>query len=158
MFDDKKRAIFSYYDGEKETLGDPLAIMRSFMVKLKVEGFDLAELIQTIAPVDKEGPPVDELRFSDAVDTLLPAIRDAFKVKPLDQGGLTEAETLDLLSQFLEFQMELKKNTEPTLSGSACMDGIPEPNHSPTKRSADSVSICPEPKISKRRPRLKASR
>lgn len=91
------RAIFRFWDGQRDRAADPLEILRALendsLVNLEVESaFMLA---------------------GDAEATLktVQLVRRAFGVKDFTQGGLLEAECLDLIENFYDFLSSLKKNT-----------------------------------------------
>jgi hypothetical protein len=65
---------------------------------------------------------------------LVKQIRDVFNVKPFEQGGLTEVETIDLLNHFLIYVGSIKKNSS----------GYPTPPEEGTSGTSDSPSDdCP---------------
>lgn len=141
----KDRQIYKYHDGNSEVLGDPVSISRHFLVDIQAQGYDPEQLFKTISE-----PANDIKRYSEAMDTLLPAIRQAFNVKPLSHGGLTEGETLNLLADFLSFQANLKKNTETSQSGLEHTDSPPDTD-SQGSDSLDSGLIVKEFKTRKPR-------
>lgn len=100
------RHIFRYWAGEADRwrFGDPVVIGRA----LEAACPDYADHLATIAAPAKlpPGPLLDELKAKRAAATssLVSACRKAFGVEPLtDGGGLTEAETLGVLADYLRF-------------------------------------------------------
>jgi hypothetical protein len=112
----RSRDIFIYHDGTGKRRADPLVAM----AKIEDACPDLAHLL-TLATADAEmrvmpGPVGDAIKGSkrEAVAKLLEVTRTAFGVKPLgDKDGLTDAETLALLTSFLKFMGGLAEEARP---------------------------------------------
>lgn len=101
-FKPKERLIYSYWDGQRQRQGDPLALVRSLT---SVDGVSLDIDAKLAAGSTPDAPK--------AMGRLIDAVRTVFGVKPLDDGGLTEAETLALLYHFLEFIQEVQADALP---------------------------------------------
>jgi hypothetical protein len=135
MFDANQRQIFEYHNGVRKVKGDPLTIHRKLILAAKTEGHDLEELIKVVAqPVEVgkkkkkseiELENVQVTHYFQSVDILLGLIRGAFNVKPVEEDGLTESETLILFNDFICYFAELKKNTETSANSSPSTD-IPQ--------------------------------
>ena len=106
----ESRNIFRYFDGQQETGADPLLIFRKFSAHKE---FDLqrhcSDLVSGVPELENEASRI-------AVD----ALREIFGIQPWHeetnpagekiQVGLTEAETLGILNDFMLFADSLKKN------------------------------------------------
>ena len=125
MFNRKKpgrasgRVVFRYFDGREDVHADPLLILR----KLEEHGGpNWKETVQTAgrteAAFDIEPPDVAKER-QKRKDALLADVADmtrkAFGLSPMDKSGegLTEAEQIGVLSQYLEYVGGLAKEAAP---------------------------------------------
>ena len=81
---------------------------------------------------DLTGPSFAALRLPAAM-AILAAVRRAFKVKPLDEDGrgLTELETLLLLTRFMQWMTKKNETLATSPNSSPSTDGLP---------SADSIT------------------
>ena len=95
----RNRAIFSFWDGAKQRVIDPLTAWRALRAH---PDFDPERDIEGIRQDDEQ-----------ALSHTLAAVREAFGVKAFADGGLTEAETLALLAEFMAYIGAVKKNTSP---------------------------------------------
>jgi hypothetical protein len=140
-FNNRRRALFRYWDGAKWRAADPLLILRGIAEhpKLTVEHLNLLS-----AP----GGIPQEMAL-EAFDTVIGAARDIFGIKEWNesQRGLTQAETRDLLSRFMAFVNSLKKSGSDTPTMPAPTATLPSIDNSPdvnTKFSPVSHSISSE--------------
>lgn len=137
----RSRAIFRYHDGVKERAGDPLAIYRALRALPDFEW-----------EADAKGVDRGD---EDSIRRTLAAIRhpSTFAAKPFDGDtltGMTDGETLNLLSQFVWYLESLKKNgsgpqTSPAVTEPTASSGAMDLN-SATKPVSDSGSTSSEPK------------
>src|SRR5262245_62870474 len=121
MFDEAKRKIFPFHDGERERKADPLVIQRSLHRRL---GRKLDEHLKALGAVARlpemflkelTEPVMDDMRSKEhaAVEALAAAAREAFGVKSLEDGGLADGECLDLLAAFLEKVQQWEDEARP---------------------------------------------
>ena len=125
------RQIYRYYDGQKVVTADPLVIYKRLMDRGPTLAVDMKVSATTMKGNVK------------AHDDSLRKIREIFDVKPLDQGGLTEIETLALLDHYLVFEDVQKKIAprRPTSPGETSPSSSPSTDAAPpTPSSTDSGS------------------
>ncbi len=131
----RRRAIFRYWDGRAFRAADPLAVYRK---------------LATHSRFDWERHPKEiDAGDAEATETTLAAVREVFRVTPFDtlkRTGLTEAETLTLLIDFVGYLGLLKKSIRlppisrrPTVPASS-----PTTNEPTTSATSDSGSTSPE--------------
>lgn len=140
-----------FFDGRRWRSADPLAIARAFFTHPSFDWDETPELLRTgVATVQLE-----------AFRVIGVAVRDVFGIRPLDQGGLSDRECLDLLAEFRQYLGDVKKNgnlfqisqasTDPLLqdelpiptrpdlgSGSTPIEPSPERPGSPAEATCDS--------------------
>lgn len=143
-----ERVIYNYWDGEKMIRADPMVLFKAIMAA----GADLWIDIKVSMSEMKDAPK--------AFDNAVKKIRGIFNVKSLTDGGLTEAETLNLFDSFLVYVEELKKNSKtfPTLPtatsvplGNSTGASPPTPNTSDSG-STDNVPLTVAPSMSPSEP------
>lgn len=104
----RRRAIFTYWNGQRLVSNDPMRIFRSLLTHPK---FDWNQHPQLIDDYGRE-------RESHAErEIVLDAIRDVFHVTAYDPDtgkGLTEEETLSLLWSFTHYCNSKKKSGNPS--------------------------------------------
>lgn len=124
-FNNRHRAIFKYWDGRKWRAADPLVAFRALMGHSKLTSEHLT-LLQ-----DPSAAP--ENMAVEAFDVALEATRDVFGITAWTEktGGLTTAETRNLLMGFMGYILSLKKSGSPTPTS-------PEPT-GPTSSSPSST-------------------
>jgi hypothetical protein len=132
MFRPKERLIYTYWDGQKDRAGDPLELIRKLT---GIDGFSLEHDAKLAAGQTPEA--------TKALGRLVEAVRSAFGVKNLEEGGLTETETLALLHHFLDFLREVQRDAGP-LPTSRPSTGCPA-NGSATGNSSASGSAASAP-------------
>lgn len=122
----RKRLIFRYWDGSKLRRGDPLEIYRALM--------DHPVFNWSVHPVliDVED---DEKTSLEATAITAQAVRDAFRVRPLDNGGLCQSECVSLLAEFTLWVEDVKKKLSPSPMPRPSMA---PPSSPPSGRSATS--------------------
>jgi hypothetical protein len=125
------RDIFPYWDGQRQRNGDPLAIDRLLLTD---PAFD-AKLDPQISRV----PTLDGLK---AAGRIVDATRKAFGIKPLEEGGLTDAECLGLFCDFNLFVRDLEERSRPLASSPRPTASASGPTASATPTSAASGSTA----------------
>lgn len=125
----ESRDIFQYWDGRRYRRCDPWTVYRATVDDPKFEWDTTPKLIAMDAVDD------DSLRIKlDAVLDAATMVRRVFDVRPLDKGGLTEAECLELLWRFSAYVGSVKKNTRRTPIS------LPPSESHPEDTKPDSVS------------------
>lgn len=133
----RNRAIFSFWDGSKNRAVDPLSAWRALRSHKE---FDPERDIEGIRQDDEE-----------SLNHTLAAVRESFGVKAFADGGLTEAETLALLAQFMAYIGQVKKNiSPPQISPPSTEAGSSEasttkPDSACTSTSIESSCVSPIP-------------
>lgn len=135
-----ERVIYHYWDGGKTVSADPMTLYRKVMEVGPELSIDL-----TVA----NSPSKDS---GEAHRKAVEKVRTVFGVKGLEEGGLTEAESLDLLDHFMAFCEALKKNSSrsPTspaatsaTTASSSAAGSPTPSSSGSGSTANGPSTGP---------------
>lgn len=140
---ERQRAIFRYWDGERERGIDPASVWRALVTHPKFNWETHPALI------DDQNPAVGR----EALEITLNAIREVFDVGIWTEDaqgharGLTEWETINILVEFNQYLDSLKKSTNPTPTS-------PPPTAPPSSEivsasmnaSSDSGSTSGEPK------------
>lgn len=99
----RTRAIFQYWDGRRIRRIDPMAAFRALVAHPEFDWESHPDLIDT--------------GDDEATDITLGAVRDVFGVQAYKgelSAGLTEAETISLLTDFVVYVNALKKNINPS--------------------------------------------
>lgn len=130
----KERAIYFYWDGKKEVQADPLVLYK----KIMDFGPELSVDLKVSTSLSKDA--------SSHHDSLISKIRKIFSLTSLEEGGLTEMETIGLLDHFLAYCDSVKKNSSPSvMSSNPTEDSINSFLESqPTSNSSDSGSVSKE--------------
>ncbi|HEY1601733.1 MAG TPA: hypothetical protein VGG64_19185 [Pirellulales bacterium] len=140
----RQREIFRYWDGTKERGADPLVVLRALVTDSE---FDI-----------KTDPELAAQGIADATDRTLKAIRRVLSVRPWEtlacgkEVGLTDAETLELLSDFGLYLDGLKKNSsltptsQPATGSTDSVSPNPPPDAQPMSESSDSDSTSTDPR------------
>jgi hypothetical protein len=140
------RGIFSFHDGRRWRHVDPMVIARNlaaisikekpmpgmanlpgFVMVVKEKAFDAAEFRAMIGSGE-------ESQIQEAYFQITKAVRQAFNVRELEQGGLTELECDALLERFDDYLGYVKKN------GSGLPTTFPYANPPLTQSSAGKPS------------------
>lgn len=127
------RLLYHYWDGQRVVDADPLTLYKRLMEKGPELSIDI-KLALSMHP--------DAVKGHDAA---VNKIHHVFRVKPVDEGGLTELESCALFDHFLLYCEELKKNSSlsptswppPGRAASRPGSGV---NGRPTQPSSDSGS------------------
>lgn len=127
IYHPKERLIYSYFDGQKVIHADPLQLER----KLMNVGPELSIDIKVARSISHDAVT--------AHVNMIEQCRSIFNVKPIEEGGLTELETVLLLEHYLAYTDEVKKNLNRTAtlatgtwapSGPSLRESPPIPNSS----------------------------
>lgn len=94
------RGIFVFYDGRRMRRVDPLL---TYIRLYDEPGFDPDAVILRV----KNADGMERLRQLQNIDQ---HIRNVFQVKPLEEGGLTAVECVDLFADFMDYSLDLKKS------------------------------------------------
>ena len=89
LYHPKQRVIYHFWDGKKVVDADPMPIYKAMMTV----GPELSVDLKVSNSVSKDA--------GKAHDAAIVKIRKIFRVKSLDEGGITEAECVQLLEHFL---------------------------------------------------------
>lgn len=95
------RKIYQYFNGTEEVRMDPMVLYKRF-----------AAVSQELA-VNSRVAGTTMTGAAKAHEDMIRQIRNIFDLKPFDQGGLTEAEAVELLDHFVMFCETVKKNSSP---------------------------------------------
>lgn len=101
----REREIFRYSDGRRIRLADPMLIVRKMAAHPTL---DLETTLQQMQAVDSP-----ELQ-NEATATAVTATREIFDLPAMSEDnpdGLTELETLEVLTDFVDYLDTLKKNS-----------------------------------------------
>ena len=158
--------IFSYSNGKETVFADPLAVERRWFkacesvdINSILDRFYGPDFLHNIdengIAHDDNGKPLPEMtpesielalkEREEAVVELLPVLYEAFQLSPIDPKtgeGTTETEALKAYSDFMEFRINVKKNTETYVNSSQSTESASQSN--PTKNSADSTGTKTE--------------
>ncbi len=99
----RERLIYSYFNGKELINADPMVLYKKVAAKGEMLN---ADITASNVPQSKFAGPARE--------RLIKSIQEIFGVKPLEEGGLTELETTELLDSFMVFCEAVKKNSSPT--------------------------------------------
>lgn len=129
-----ERRIYRYFDGEKDVAVDPMPLWK----RLMEHGTDLSIKLRVAYSESKANV--------QAHTDLVKKIREVFVLKPFEEGGLTESETVNLLHHFLTFVGVIKKNspsstTEPG-EGTPPTSSPSSEDAPPTRSGSDSTSTA----------------
>lgn len=105
--------IYSYFDGKQVVRADPMTLYKRVMEV----GPELAIDIKVANSVSRDA--------NKAHEGLLKKIRTIFNVRPLEEGGLTEVATANLLDHFLIYTETVKKNSSLLSTSSILGDSAP---------------------------------
>ena len=139
----RRRELFKYFDGKRQRSIDP---MRAYRALMGDPEFDWETHPVEMDNLDSEDEFARKMA-SDASDATLKAIRDVFDVREWDdrtETGLTEADTVAILIDFVAYLDAVKKNISGSLTS-------PQPTESQqsaaptTKHNSDSTSTFPAP-------------
>ncbi len=129
LFDLGDRQIYHYHNGKEEIHADPMILYKAMMKVGPELSIDMK--VATSASKDAE----------KAHDSLIKKIRGIFSLKSLEEGGLTENESIDLLDHFLIYTEVLKKNSSPLVT-SPMVTSHPSSPSSAEKPTTLSSSEC----------------
>lgn len=98
LYHPKQRQIYQFFNGQQITAIDPMILYKRIMEV----GPELDIDIKVANSASKDA--------SKAYETMLEKIRKIFGVAKLDEGGLTEEETIALMDHFFAYIDQVKKN------------------------------------------------
>jgi hypothetical protein len=141
------RNIYTYNNGFRDLAADPAVLWRKLARACKArhygtwdglcdawmrmvmppEPIPVADADGSAATIPPIQPTFDPSAWLDFQADLVAVIREAFGIAPLDMdgNGLTEDETMGVLSRFLEWREEKKTNGGEPPSSSIPTDGHP---------------------------------
>ncbi|MBS0205005.1 MAG: hypothetical protein JSS49_19025 [Planctomycetes bacterium] len=94
------RGLFVYFDGRRWRSADPLQLARQLFTHPEFDWDETPQLLLTArASIQLE-----------AFRIIGDAVRTAFRIDPVERGGLTDRECLDLLTAFRTYLGDVKKN------------------------------------------------
>lgn len=131
LYHPRERMIYRYFNGKEDVAVDPIQLSKK-----------MAEIWPELV-VDIKVARSQSKDSAKAHDSLVAGIRDLFNVKSLEDGGLTELETIQLLDHFLAYTEDVKKNLSPSATlwnSSGAFVNSSEENQ-PTLNSSVSGSI-----------------
>jgi hypothetical protein len=130
MYSDEERQIFRYKNGTTDAegrlrliCGDPLELDRKFLAACIEEELQTyidrlarvlgdSETVAHVAETEEIGNPHSEVKLvADTIGQIVPIVRRVFNISPLSESGdgLTEAETLVVLTDFINSKSDVKK-------------------------------------------------
>lgn len=135
IYKPQERLIYRYFNGKDEVPADPLLLWK----KVMAVGPELSIDIKVSTSPSKGA--------AAAHTELLSKVRGIFNLKTLDDGGLSELETVELFNHFLIYCERLKKNTSrfATSSSNSVDSVISSMEDPPTRNSSDSGSTASVP-------------
>ena len=134
----EERLLYSYWNGTELVRCDPIQLYKRMMAKGPELSIDIK---------------VAQSKSKDAVkahDSMIKTIREIFSLKPMEEGGLSEIETIELLDHFMRFSDIIKKNSSPSTIFAEGQSGNSEPTKAeppPTSSSLHSGSLEKEDSI-----------
>ncbi len=131
-----ERVIYTYWNGQNNVTEDPIIVYR----RLMDVGPELSVDMKVSTSIHKDA--------GIAYVAMVKKIRGIFDLKPMSEGGLTEAETVQLLDHFLTFCGMVKKNSSPTpTNATATSPSSPSSwvGNPPTANTSASGSTANEP-------------
>jgi len=140
LFFPKEREIYRYFDGQKVRSADPMRLYQ----KLKGVSADL-EIEFKVARSGMKGA-------DEAYNKAVSRIHGIFDTKPLEEGGITDVEAVNLFGHFWNYSGGVKKKVPPhTTPSTGTSEGTPtntesaQEKPSPTSPTSDSGSTAAEP-------------
>jgi len=110
-YSEKERSIYKLPNTDLSV--DPLEVRRCLLIESEGK---LQDLIVTFNDSDSE------LEVAMAEDKLVKIARSAFKIKPVNEGGTTDANVLEYLANFLEWlSTPLVTTIKPSQKSRPCM-------------------------------------
>jgi len=113
LYHPKERLLYTYWDGTKEVKADPMTLHRKMSALGPALSIDIK--VSTSQLKDAEV----------AQGKVIAQIREIFSLKPLEEGGLTEIETLELLDHFMVYCHNIKKKLNPFQTNSVPSPSLP---------------------------------
>ena len=123
-----ERLIYRYWDGKEEHTADPLALYKKLMDVWPSLCIDMKVARSPL----KDAPK--------AHDKALTQVRGVFGTQKMEEGGLSELETLQLLDHFLIYCEWIKKNSSMSAMPSTLSEDFPTTSEDAPPTSSSSVS------------------
>jgi hypothetical protein len=99
----RHRLLFQFWDGRQFRRVDPFTLLRKL---LNTDKFDPDDDLKKLKIPDAK-------LVCDKIGHIAEGVREIFGVKPLENGGLTELECVNLLMEFSAYLDRVKKNGGP---------------------------------------------
>jgi hypothetical protein len=122
----RQRYVYRFWDGSRTRVADPLACYRDLMAH---EDFRIDDLKMLSIPA----------LMPDKAKTLAKAYRDVFKVKQVEDGGLTDVECVHNLQDFLGVSYIQKKSGESQQTSPTSTDTPLSPDSADQKSTGDGL-------------------
>ena len=145
IFAERDRLIFRFWDGTRQRAADPLDVRAALD---EHGGPNWPDLLGVFGLAATEGMPMSPAvqashaaNVNASVGDLVALTRQAFGVEPFRERedgtttGMTQAETLDLLTSYLTFAQQLEESARPFRSGPNSTGVRPSPEESTTPPS-----------------------
>lgn len=132
----RRRAIFRFFDGVRERRADPLVVLRALAADPRFL-LDKHPALAAAGDAESQHITVAAVRSAFAVQAYSYTARDQ------RESGLTDEESLELLSRFAEFLEVVKKNGSPPPTSPAAMDLESSPPPTPAVDPAACPTTCP---------------
>ena len=111
-----ERLLYRYFTGQEIVPADPMQLWQ----KLMEVGPELSIDMKVANSALKDAPKAHE--------AMLKKVRSIFSVKPWEEGGLSQLETIELLNHFLSWCHIEKKNTSPLPTSAAATSAPSAPS------------------------------
>ena len=123
-----ERMIYTYWDGKDEKKADPLVLYKRLMDVWPSLSIDMKVARSPLRDAPK------------AHDKAMAQIREVFNTQRMEEGGLSEIETLRLLDHFLIYCECIKKNSSMSAMPSMPLEDFPITSEEGPPTSSSSVS------------------
>lgn len=125
MFKPAERKIYHFWNGKDLIKVDPMPVYKRLMSVAPELSIDL----KVASSISKDA--------RTAHDAAIKTVRNIFSITPYEEGGLTEAEAMDLLDHFYNFCQGLKKKARmiPTPPTETSASSTPTVADTPTTES-----------------------
>ena len=130
---ERRRDVYEYWDGETVRAIDPLSAYRALLAH-PVFDWDVHPALIDNMDAEEDSMRKEAIAASEVTTS---AVRDVFGLKPWTdiRPGLTEAETITVLIQFVDWLVGQKKNINPSLTSQEPTEQTPSETASQTESS-----------------------